>query len=108
MMPKKVIRFNSMHSPYYNNDMLVPKILSMKDNIAIHNTNIEWEGQFFNVYGGVLLRQLILGNIYRPLCSINNNYIQSSLMNLNMLYQILEVIQLMLLSQVTQILIYYK
>ncbi len=29
------------HSPYYDNDMLVPKLLSMKDNFIILSTNIE-------------------------------------------------------------------
>ncbi len=29
------------HSPYYDNDILVPKLLSMKDNFTILSTNIE-------------------------------------------------------------------
>ncbi len=38
------------------------------------NKSSIWEGQFINVYGGGLRRKLILGNIYRPPCDVNENY----------------------------------
>ena len=35
-----------------------------------------WEGQFVNITGGGLCKDVIIGNIYRPSRDLNENYMQ--------------------------------
>ena len=35
-----------------------------------------WEGQFVNITGGGLSKDVIIGNIYRPPRDLNENYMQ--------------------------------
>ena len=44
------------------------------DNVLCVNNSDVWEGQFINVRGGGLTKNIILGNLYRPPRDIRENY----------------------------------